>query len=503
MSGLVSNKFRILSAEQFYEQFSEADPSIIYAFIGRTRPWDDDNNPPTPSDNLGDIEYDIWRNIMSFKRITPSDVTFCIRNIPWESGTVFDEYSSTSATLYEDDFYVVTDDYQVYKCLSNNQGAQSIIKPTGTSTSRFITSDGYVWKFMYKISASQAIKFFTTNYMPVQTLETDGGEDQWDVQVAAVNGAIEQIDVTSPGSAYVQISGTAQAGATATITLAASASSLDGFYTKSSVYITSGTGAGQIRKIINYVGSTRIATVSSNWTTPPDATSNYIVSPTVDVNGDGVGFSAYCTIDSGALDEIRILNAGNNYSYASASVTANAGSSGTLSPMLSPNGGHGSDAIEELGGRNIMVSIRLSGSESNTITVNNDFRILGLIADPKYAADNSAANATNYSQMTVLNLTSISGTFTKDEVISGDTSNASGYMIELTSESDLRLSYVKGTFEVAETIRGESSNATATISTVTAGSLKPYTGEILYCENRGPISRNISQLEDLKLIIRF
>lgn len=65
---------------------------------------------------------------------------------------------------------------------------------------------------------------------------------------------------------------TAQAGAGSTITLDAGASAVDDFYNGRQIHIISGTGAGQSNTIIDYVGSTKVATVST-WTTNPDNTS--------------------------------------------------------------------------------------------------------------------------------------------------------------------------------------------------------------------------------------
>lgn len=74
------------------------------------------------------------------------------------------------------------------------------------------------------------------------------------------------------------VTGTAQAGAAGTITLAAGASAVDGFYNGMPVNLTGGTGSGQTRTVASYVGSTKVATVAGNWTTPPDATSAYSIS---------------------------------------------------------------------------------------------------------------------------------------------------------------------------------------------------------------------------------
>ena len=66
---------------------------------------------------------------------------------------------------------------------------------------------------------------------------------------------------------------TAQAGASTTITLDASASASDDAYNGNGITITSGTGVAQVRHITDYVGATKVATVSSAWTTNPDSTS--------------------------------------------------------------------------------------------------------------------------------------------------------------------------------------------------------------------------------------
>lgn len=75
--------------------------------------------------------------------------------------------------------------------------------------------------------------------------------------------------------------GTAQAGGASTITLDSSASATDDIYNGATVTITGGTGSGQTRIISDYVGSTKVATVSAAWTTQPDNTSTFSVSSQV------------------------------------------------------------------------------------------------------------------------------------------------------------------------------------------------------------------------------
>ena len=74
--------------------------------------------------------------------------------------------------------------------------------------------------------------------------------------------------------------GTAQAGAGSTITLASGASTTDDFYNGCYVNITNNTPSnalGQARRITDYVGSTRVATVEAAWGTNPSSSSTYEV----------------------------------------------------------------------------------------------------------------------------------------------------------------------------------------------------------------------------------
>lgn len=76
-------------------------------------------------------------------------------------------------------------------------------------------------------------------------------------------------------------SDTATAGGADTITLGATASAVDDAYNSLTITIDSGTGAGQSRVVKDYVGATKVATVTEGWTTPPDATSVYSIAQQV------------------------------------------------------------------------------------------------------------------------------------------------------------------------------------------------------------------------------
>jgi hypothetical protein len=84
------------------------------------------------------------------------------------------------------------------------------------------------------------------------------------------------VTASAIGTLDLVTSGTAQAGAESSITLADGASGDNDFYNDYYVRITGGTGdAGDIHKITAYNGSTKVATIDGTWTTTPDGTTQY------------------------------------------------------------------------------------------------------------------------------------------------------------------------------------------------------------------------------------
>lgn len=82
--------------------------------------------------------------------------------------------------------------------------------------------------------------------------------------------------------------GTAQAGAAGTITLDAGASGTNNLYNECVVRIVAGTGAGQGgRRITAYDGTTKVATITPNWTTNPSSDSVFVITGASAVSAGG------------------------------------------------------------------------------------------------------------------------------------------------------------------------------------------------------------------------
>lgn len=96
----------------------------------------------------------------------------------------------------------------------------------------------------------------------------------------STSGAKTTVLTLYPVRLSVIRTGTAQAGASNTITLDSGASTTDDYYNGCYVNITNNTptnAQGQARRIIDYVGSTRVATVEANWGTNPSSSSTFEV----------------------------------------------------------------------------------------------------------------------------------------------------------------------------------------------------------------------------------
>ena len=486
MPAIITNKFRIHNQEQFVESFTEAAANVYYLGIGRpqafatsTRPdartdnEGTDASPLTPVDSIGD-EFYTFDDMLAAKKVTSSDVSIVIPRRNWATGTVYDYYrhdygnrvtggtstqtaNSGATSLFDATFYVMSSTFNVYKCLDNNSGANSTVEPTGTSSSILTTGDGYKWKYMYTLSATQQSNFLSTDFMAVATNST--------VSSAAVDGAVNIVKIKTAGSGG-----------------------------------TNGTHAS------------------------------------VSIRGDGSGGVCSVTVSGGAVTAVTVTTPGTGYTFGyirnsdivSAGATSLSGSE--LDVIIEPKGGHGKDAIKELGGFFVMMNTNFeAGETSNTgdFTTANDFRRVVLMRDIK--SGGSAATATTLRGTKAVLLSGSPGTFTADEEINQATTGAVGKVVEFDSSNNI-LYYIQTrfndegcdsngnltAFSGANTITGQSSSATGTPSTSSttvdnvvftsgynAGEITADEGDIMYVENRSPITRAADQTENVKLIIEF
>jgi len=476
MAAIVTNKFRLNNAEQFYESFSEASTSF-YLFVGRPQPWTattpygggTDSAPPTPLDNVDD-EYMYFRDMQAAKRIASADIQYAIPRHNWTSGTIYDYYrgdygaqwSSTASDIVKTVnngtnlwasttlFYVLSSTNNVYKCMSNNGGVASTVEPSGTSNAEYSTGDGYVWKYMYSLTTTQITDFLTADFMPVATNAT--------VAAAAtlINGAVTQYKVMRGGAGY-----------------------------------TNGTYNNQT------------------------------------LRGDGSAATFNLTVSGGAVTAVTGVAGGTGYTFADCNVDnisliGTPSTSAIVTPIIGPNGGHGSNAVNELGGFYIMTNTTISGTEGGgDFVVDQDFRRVGIVLNPYNYGTSTVATAATLNALTSMTFDAspTPGAFLADEAITAP-SGAAGKVVAWDSTTRI-LKYIQTQWTGVKTTAGatqgniipfaaadvvtSASSATGTIATggITQPEIAYYSGNTIYAEDRAPISRATDQTENIKLIVEF
>tara|TARA_R100000808_G_scaffold25095_2_gene61854 strand:+ start:8946 stop:10151 length:1206 start_codon:yes stop_codon:yes gene_type:complete len=212
MGEIITREYSHSLARQFME-LVKGNTHRIYAVIGNTA---ESQTATTPTFTGFSDMKSFWDSAAGFKRITSSDVSMVVPHgtgtaiKEWSSGQGYAQYSHSTDlfTSPSNPFVAFRDSgsyIDVYKCLFNNSDATST---TGSSNDDWSTTsalirntagDGYFWKYMYSFSDTSVFYTTDTNFkwMPVQTLKTKPSDTinlrQWNVQVDAVDGAVDII----------------------------------------------------------------------------------------------------------------------------------------------------------------------------------------------------------------------------------------------------------------------------------------------------------------------
>lgn len=271
MVALTTKAIRIDSAEQFVESVSEPNPNVLYVTYGKHTAWINDSLPNTAVDSMQTMDS-VWKNMIAGKKITGNDISLVVKRYNWIADTVYTQYDDRANNLYvsSNGFYVLTDDFNVYKCLFNNNGGLSTVKPSYTTVNTVsVESDGYIWKYLYTLNTRDKTRFLNTEYMPVKRLTTDDGSLQWGVQSNAVDGSIDVVLIENAGIGYSNSSNLVinfygdGRGAAANVTLNTTYQNVEtitmttrgGGYTFANVTISGGGGSGaNLRAIMSPFG---------------------------------------------------------------------------------------------------------------------------------------------------------------------------------------------------------------------------------------------------------
>ena len=467
MPASLYDNFRIYNLNNF---INSVNTNSIYLFTGRSKSWDDENNPPNPIDNQ-QYSTDAFDQIIALKKITFNDLIPVIQRNNWVSGKIYDMYrpnytlgnseggstryplkltsNGFSSLNYGSNYYVMNEFYQVYKCLYNGEtpenpnGVPSTVVPTGIGTTPFVTSDGYRWKYLFTVPTFYVLNFLNESYIPIPYPNTAFPQESA-ITNSAVNGSIDTVVIKNRGSGYT----------------------------------------------------------NGNYTNIP-------------IRGDGVGGTVRINISSGRINTVTITSAGSGYTYGKIDLSledVGSGLGADIEVVIPPTGGHGFNISKELGAYRLMIHTNISLSDIN-FPVDTAYRRIGLIANPIIRDTNTIATSSTLNGYGTITFTSTTGSYVIGEVIRQNDTNATGVVLSWDEDTNT-LKYYQDRFDgvyQGNRIDFSGANVIKGLSSLTEGTPNQYTlldiekngGDILYLDNRFVINRSQNQIEDVKIVVEF
>jgi hypothetical protein len=344
----------------------------------------------------------------------------------------------------------MNDNNQVFICLQigrDTTGAKvaSTIKPALENLHPFGTSDGYIWKFLYTVSALEANYYMTQNYMPVRYIESvdsnsTGAENkQWAVQNAAHGDQITSFIIEDSGSNYHVDSCDFR---------------INGVYNP---FIIRTINAGKISKV-SYAADSSTFHFQHNL--------------------DGAILTIDDTTGTGAI----------------------------VRPVLSTSRGFGSNAVTDLKSQMILINSKITGNEPDFIT-SQDFRQICIIKNIKDSASSNNFTQITGKTLNSMTLSSQAVAISADRDIVGAASGAKAWVDHVVGNTIYyhqfdSTGYVP--FVVGDSISeiGGAGEGVILLPKI-IGEANPRSGDILYIDNRAAVERVPNQTEDIKIVIKL
>lgn len=513
---------------------------------------------------------DFQRRVIFGNKVSEDNIRYMFYKNAWLTGTIYDDFDDTQDISTLNNIVTVSNsegDYEVFKCLENNNGSASTSTPSFTgvdpnSYEQIFSGDGYVWKYLFTVSAGDDIVFGTNDSLPLP-YPSYGNTDV----ITAAKEDISQIIIedtqinlfqqyrfgpsnNATDSSTVSFQSIVQSATSANVAdIRVRATPKAGFslYTGNDSYKnmyllqTDSSGAMTVYDILS--SSTpnspdldidlKINTTDGN---SPNLFKNDIfqIVPKINVTrstSSGTPCVAYGIIDQfGTLKRVAFKSKGSEYKFATATLalpTAVAtnytpAQAATLRCVISPTGGHGSDMISELAMSRLAVITNFSG-EDVAIPDANSYTKVGLIKNPSFTDSTLPTQFDNRTTIVISGdhtATALAGYYVQQTVALDATNNeviTARIHESVFSGGNTTIHLVdyygdfKNTFQTGIiSVKANLSTTTASTLTinnastdVTYGKYSPYTGQVLHFVDFDPIQRQATRKEKIKFIFDF
>ena len=222
---------------------------------------------------------------------------------------------------------------------------------------------------------------------------------------------------------------------------------------------------------------------------------------TVTIEGDGTGATATAVIENGTIKKINMVAYGQNYRWARAVISGN-GYGAKARPVITPFGGHGKYAINGLFARTLMFYTNISGDKNQGFVVNNDYRQLGIVKNPRQYNSTTNAVAISGSACFVISGNISTTFFPADSIIRESVTSRRFRVVTNTGSAALVQSLDNFVPQIGTTFVNDG-NFTFVANAVTLPTIDKYSGDLLFIDNRQGFTPTIDQSVTLRTILRF
>ena len=606
MAKIITENFKVETTKELFGSFVSNNATVSSNFATSLGVYDTSNSLSLSSSNVSDItgivntqlanlnpESDYYimgssidkpnsiantqfekrefeRRVIFGNKVGVDEIRYMFNINNWAADTVYDDFDDTQdASLLNMIVTVVNDEgnYYVFKCLDNNNGGPSTSAPSlneiDTSTYELIiSSDGYVWKYMFSVTSAEAQVFATTDSLPLpypalgDTLVQSGAKEGLS-QIVITNtpSGLFSKCVFGPGTTTADASTVACETVTQDSALTTKKSIVVKISPKSGSFLdTSDNSYANLYlwrsdgKVFDVITSAQpsgtgqyiniVISTSETVTSFTQGGKTYKLLPKIRVSrstSSGTPCVAYGIIDQfGTLTKVAFTTKGSEYKYATAKLILPAGvaasaneqnlTATSLRPIISPTGGHGSNAIAEMSMSRLGVVTNFSGED--VLTPNANFYTkVALVKNPIFNDATKPAQLDNRTVVTLTgDVTSVAsvGRYIAQTISLGDslgteqvvgkihqsvydgTTNTKVYLVDYTG--DFQNSFQTGKIFI-KTDPALANAVTAGIdinnSNVVYGNYKAYSGDILHFVDFDPIQRQADRKEKIKFIFDF
>lgn len=513
---------------------------------------------------------DFQRRVIFGNKVTEDNIRYMFHKNAWLTGTIYDDFDDTQDILTTNSIVTVSNsegDYEVFKCLENNNGTASTSTPSFTgvdpnSYEQIFSGDGYVWKYLFTVAAGDDTVFGTNDSLPLPypsygntSVISAAKEDISQIIIEDTQINLFQQYRFGPATnttdsstvSFQSIIQSATSPNVADIRVRATPKSGFSLYTGNDAYKnmyllqTNNNGAMTVYDVLSSSTPSspdldidlKINTTDGN---SPNLFKNdtFQIVPKISVTrstSTGTPCVAYGIIDQfGTLQRVAFKNKGSEYKFATATLalpTAVAtnytpAQAATLRCVVSPTGGHGSDMISELGMSRLAVITNFSG-EDVAIPDANTYTKVGLIKNPSFTDSTFPTQFDNRTSIVISGdhtATAIAGHYVQQTVALDTTNNetiTARIHESVFSGGNTTIHLVdyygdfKNTFQTGIIlVKANLSTTTASTLTinnastdVTYGKYSPYSGQVLHFVDFDAIQRQATRKEKIKFIFDF